>query len=159
MESVYALFLTFLILGALMFLLQQISKARTTIKEGGLVTEIYHACTLIRSDLGAAQSVVSPTSGSGSMLSVVTLLPRFEIADRPTGTDPYLPEEQVTTTYQLSDGKLRRRRTGTDISSDDALLELVSFAVRRDEGRIEVDFGIKNERRERVHTMLFRVKP
>lgn len=158
-EALYAMFLTFLVLSALTFLLQQVSAAKTTIKESGLMAEIYHASSLIRTDLGASSGTVTPASGEAAQLTVVTLAPNSDYefdADAPTNVaDSYIT---TNVTYRLGDGFLRRIRTG-GVTGDDALLPLESFTVRRSEGRLDVDYGVKNERRSRVYTIVFRIKP
>lgn len=158
-EAIYAMFLTFLVLSALTFLLRQISAAKTTIKEGGLMAEIYHASSLIRTDLGASNGAIAPASGSADQLTIVTLAPNsaYEFdADAPTNVaDSYITTNVV---YRLSEGNLRRVRSG-GVTGNDALLPLESFTVRRDAGRLDVDYGVTNERRSRVYTIVFRIKP
>lgn len=159
LEALYAMFLTFLVLSALTFLLRQVAAARTTIKEGGLMAEIYHASSLVRTDLASSQSVSSPTSGSASELSLVTLTPNHDFVFS-VDTPGNLASRYISTnvTYRLVEENLRRIRSG-GATGDDALLPLKSFAVRRDGARLDVDYGVENERRERVYTIVFRIKP
>ena len=93
-ESIFALFLTFLVLSALTFLLRQISLAKTTIKEGGVMAEIFHASSLIRLDLGASQGNVLPLSGSAEELRMNTLAPdlnfEFDVENPNNLNDRYI---------------------------------------------------------------------
>ncbi len=158
-ESIFALFLTFLVLSALTFLLRQISLAKTTIKEGGVMAEIFHASSLIRLDLGASQGNVLPLSGSAEELRMNTLAPdlnfEFDVENPNNLNDRYIA---TNVRYNFDGTNLRRVRSG-GVTGDDALLPLKSFEVQRNGGKLEVRFEVENERRSRVISTIFRIKP
>lgn len=158
-EAVFAMFLTFIVLMALTYLLQQISRAKTTIKEGGLMSEIFHASSLIRTDLGASQGNVIPLAGTSSELRMTTLSPDssyvFDVDNPGNLDDRYI---STLVRYNHDGTNLRRIRSG-GFTGNDALLPLKSFQVRRDGGELTADFEVENERRARTYNIVFRVKP
>ncbi len=162
-EALFAAFLSFLTLSSIAYTLKQASQARTTLKETGIVSEIYHATSLIRGELVAVEQLIEPIGGEASRLQLRLIVPSsiLSIAERPTVGDPYLPDERVEVTYQLVDGMLRRLRVGSDFSVDDVLFELEDFQVRHLAGQdlLELNFTVQNERRARTYTTLVRIRP
>lgn len=163
MEAMFALFLTFVVLSGLVYTLQQASRARSAMQETGTVSEIYHASSLIRNDLAAAESLITPNGGTSPALVLELIMPTetMSIEARPTEGDPYLPSERVRVEYRLVDGVLRRTRQGNGFTENVALLELEDFQVKSRSGQalIEFEFTVANQRRARTYTIIARLRP
>lgn len=151
------MFLTFLVLGSLVYTLKQAGAVKSNTKNLDQITEVVHSLVRIKSDVRAALSIPSPASGTSSNLELVLIDPNLSFKDRidsTVGTDPFQVDEQITIQYLLSGELLLRRlidSEGNVVSQ--RLVKASKFEVRRSSGLLELTLEVENSRVKKSHTM------
>lgn len=158
MEGIFSLFIVFLVLGSLVFTLQQAGAVKGNTKNLDKLGEVFHTFMLIKADIRANLEVLN-TSGTSSELNLTRVSP-----DRPflarigpaQDEDPFKPADQIRVRYYLDSGVLRRRITQPDDSfTAERLLKVSNFSVDRSDipPVIQIDIEIENTRVNKTHSM------
>ena len=159
-ETVFSMFLIFLVLGALAYTLQQAGSVKSNLRNMGELSELVQVMSLIRADAGAALEVDEPgTSSISNEIRLNRIDPLLYITDRideDSDLDAFEPSEQAQVRYFVDNGLLKRgvvSASGT--ATVERLIPVLGFQAEREPGpdTLTVTFEITNNRRARQHTM------
>lgn len=153
LEGVFALFLTFLVLGSLTYVLRQAGTVKSNVKNLDTFNEVTHALFLLKQDIKAALRVPAKREIRGNELTLTRVDPRLKFLDRTLPDDgsdyPYEPDELVTVRYFLDDGMVKRSvtRAGSETVIE-RLIKAVDFKVDRQDSpaMLVVSVDTRNER-------------
>jgi len=155
LEAMFSLFLTFLVLGSLVYTLKQAGAVKRNTKNMDRLSEVVHGLILVKSDIRAALGVTV----SGGVLELDRVDPDRTFRQRIGPSESSLPHDtpdQMQVRYFLNDGILRRQVTGSVLGDRiERLLEASDFSVSRSSNPdvITVRLEVENERVKKVHTM------
>lgn len=119
LEGLFALSLVTLIMGGIVYTLNQAAQVKRNTKNLDQAIEDFHALLSIESDLNAALSLAQPTGGATTNRIVLRRVdPRLNYHERidPLGDqlNPYEDTELVNVRYTLDSGYLKRTRIEHD---------------------------------------------
>ncbi len=158
------MFITFLVLGSLVYTLKQAGAVKSNTRTMDQMSEVVHTLLLIKADVRGALNILSPTEGSSSSLKLVRVDPDLSFAQRvDLGVDdnPFETREQETVLYTLNNGVLRRRITSSDGSTRaERLLKSSKFQVQASKNPrlLTVVLEVETSRVKKSHTMKVAVK-
>ena len=155
MEAMFAFMLVFMILGALNQTLVNAAKVRQNTAAIDQTIEEFHALLTIKSDIEAALSINTPgVNNSDSRLILNRVDPDLTFTDRIDpllgSADPYEPSEQLTITYEIQSGVLRRLvKKGAAPAVAYRLIPVETLRIERtggNRGIVTVSLSIKGPR-------------
>jgi type II secretory pathway component PulJ len=133
LEGLFAIFMVFMVLGALTHTLSQAAGVQKNTKNMDQAIEELHALVFMKKDAASALSISQPTSGaSADSLLLNRVDPdkkfgnRIDVIGDPL--DPYETSETVDVEYKIEDGILRRLVSKPDgTTSAERLLRAETF--------------------------------
>mgnify|MGYP003720541939 CR=1 FL=1 len=155
MEAMFAFMLVFMILGALNQTLINAAKVRQNTAAMDQAIEEFHALLTIKSDIEAALTLANPAVNStGSRLVLNRVNPDLPFTDRIDSVlgsaDPFESAEQLTITYEIQDGVLKRLvKQGTSPAVVQRLIPAQTLRVERTggaRGLVTVSLSIEGPR-------------
>lgn len=144
LESLFALFLVFVVLGAVVTTLRAAVSVRQGSADASLSTEVAHAASLLRQDSHAASSLslVSPTDVRMTMID-----PRRSLEERVSGGGAFGADEQVVVRYFFENKTLYRHLLDeTEPEERVGLMELEDFRCTLDGEVLFAEFRVKTQR-------------
>lgn len=144
------MFITFLVLGSLVFTLKQAGTVKSNTKNLDQITEAIHTLVLIKSDIRAALEIPEPSSGSSSTLIVSRVNPELKFEQRLDSGNLFNGGSLVTISYSVSNGILLRQ---FGANRSERLIKVSSFEARRTADLMELTIEVENSRVQKSHTM------
>jgi type II secretory pathway component PulJ len=159
LEGIFSMFITFLVLGALTYTLKQAGSVKSNTKNMDRISEVFHTLILIKADVRAALDILTPTSGSASVLELTRIDPDLDFLQRidpGIDDDPFQTIEQEIVRYELENGVLKRRITNANLSfRSERLLSASNFVVETSStpSILTVTLEVETSRVKKTHTM------
>ncbi|MGE0490714.1 MAG: type II secretion system protein J [Vulcanimicrobiota bacterium] len=161
LEALFGMLITFLVLSAVVYILQQAVTVRGSVEEVGSFTELSHAIGLIRRDLATAIRVDTPTGTSAHRIVVRQIDESQDFLTRVADGNAFDSTERIRVEYERSDGILRRQVYDSlgNLRANQRLLACSSFETGRTLSLITIKVGIEKERSSRIYAFQCRVMP
>lgn len=161
LEALFGMLITFLVLSAVVYILQQAVTVRGSIDEVGSFTELSHAVGLIRRDLATAIRVDRPTGTSSAKIVLRQIDESQDFLTRVADGNAFDTTERSRVEYQRVDGVLRRQIYDPlgNLRANQKLLACSSFEAGRTLSLITIQIGIEKERSQRIYAFQCRVMP
>lgn len=160
LEALFGMLVSFMVLSAVTFVLQQSVAVGGTHDEQGIQSEVYHAFSLIRRDITGALVVTEPTTAFGSRIVLQTIDPSLTFAARVANNDPFEPGERVVVRYLWSDNLLQRELfRGGALADRQRILVCGSFETWLEGTLVSVKVTLPMKRVEKVFNMECRIRP
>ena len=137
LEALFGMLISFMVLGAVTFVLQQSVATGSSLDEQGTLSEVAHVFSLLRRDLTGALTV---TPGAGR-LDLESIDPAQSFATRVSDGDPFSAGERVTTVWLYDQGVLARNSV--------AILTCAGFEAARDGSLVQVKLALVPRRATR----------
>lgn len=161
LEALFGMLITFLVLSAVVYILQQAVTVRGSVDEVGSFTELSHAVGLIRRDLATAIKVDTPTGTSSHRIVVRQIDDTQDFLTRVADGNAFDTTERVRVEYQRNDGILLRQVYDPlgNLRANQRLLTCSSFETGRTLSLITIKIGLEKERSSRIYTFHCRIMP